>query len=65
MKLNQSGEKLDSIEQHLVENYELLKRLKNEGANPNRIESVERIIAARENAKLLLNGDYTSMISVS
>lgn len=64
MKLNQSGEKLDSIEKHLEENYKLLTRLKNEGANKDRIRSVESIIAAREMAKITLNGNYTETISV-
>lgn len=64
MKLNQSGEKLDSIEKHLEENYKLLTRLQKEGANKDRIRSIESIIAAREMAKINLNGNYTETISV-
>lgn len=67
MKLNQSGEKLDNIERHLEENYRLLTELEKccgDRFNTARIESVKRIIKARETARDFLNGNYTDTVTV-
>lgn len=60
MKLNQSGEKLDSLEKHLKEN----KAIDTTGWNENRIKSLNRIIKAREIAQKSLNGNRTDTVSV-